>query len=122
MPVSSRWSARAGNGCVFVDDAELERVVLQHQVRPGLMPYIHPLRLATGRACLTEDSPWHHPHQHGIQLAFTNVNGCDFWHYPGQKSDQMVGLIQASDPQVKNCENKASWVIIIFCCFINSKS
>ena len=111
MTASSRWSARAGNGCVFVDDSELDRVILQHQVRSGLMPYIHPLRLASGRACLTEDSPWHHPHQHGIQLAFTNVNGCDFWHYPGQKADQMVGLIQASDPQIQNNSNKASWVI-----------
>ncbi|MEM7532809.1 MAG: DUF6807 family protein, partial [Chloroflexota bacterium] len=69
-------------------------------------PYIHPLRIAdeNGILCLTEDSPWHHPHQHGIQIALTGVNGCDFWHYPGQRADQMVGTIEASLPRILSTE------------------
>ena len=98
MSVASRWNLRSENDCLFVDDTSLRKVVLQHNARPGMMPYIHPLRTADGSICLTADSPWHHPHQHGIQLAFTDVNGCDFWHYPGQRPNQVVGLIQAEHP------------------------
>ena len=65
MPIASRWNLRAENDCLFVDDTSLGKVVLQHNARPGMMPYIHPLRTADGSICLTADSPWHHPHQHG---------------------------------------------------------
>ncbi len=108
MTAPTRWNLRAENGCLFVEDVALGRVILQHNARPGLMPYIHPLRL--GRACLTADSPWHHPHQHGIQVAFTSVNGCDFWHYPGQRPDQMVGLIEPNTPRIVSSEPPA-WTI-----------
>ena len=101
MSVASRWNLRSENDCLFVDDTSLRKVVLQHNARPGMMPYIHPLRTADGSICLTADSPWHHPHQHGIQLAFTDVNGCDFWHYPGQRPNQVVGLIHRAP--------RASW-------------
>ncbi|MEM7129762.1 MAG: PmoA family protein [Chloroflexota bacterium] len=110
MSSQPNWQSRIENDCLFVDDLSLGRVILQHNARPGLMPYIHPLRIEGGRACLTEDSPWHHPHQHGIQLAFTGVNGCDFWHYPGQRADQSVGLIQASQPRILSAE-PPSWRI-----------
>ncbi|MBV7336142.1 PmoA family protein [Chloroflexi bacterium TSY] len=110
MSDQPRWNLRSENDCLFVDDLSLGRVMLQHNARPGLMPYIHPLRIADGTACLTEDSPWHHPHQHGIQLAFTSVNGCDFWHYPGQRPSQVVGLIEASRPRILSTD-PPSWMI-----------
>ena len=100
MSVASRWNLRAENDCLFVDDISLGVVVLQHNARPGMLPYIHPLRIADGSICLTEDSPWHHPHQHGIQTGFTGVNGCDFWHYPGQRPNQVLGRIEPNTPRV----------------------
>ena len=100
MSVASRWNLRTENDCLFVDDISLGKVVLQHNARPGMLPYIHPLRIADGSICLTEDSPWHHPHQHGIQTGFTGVNGCDFWHYPGQRPNQVLGRIEPNTPRI----------------------
>ena len=39
-----------------------------------------------------------------FQIALTGVNGCDFWHYPGQRADQMVGTIEASLPRILSTE------------------
>ena len=98
MADSERWHLRAENDCLFVDDAERGGVVLQHNVRPGVGAYIHPLRLHG--VCLTSDSPWHHPHQHGIQTRFVGIDGSDFWHYPGQRPGQKLGRINPAPPRV----------------------
>ncbi len=110
MTASPRWSLRVERSSLFVDDLAIDRVVLQHNARPGHMPYIHPLRIGDGRACLTEDSPWHHPHQHGIQLTFARVNGCDFWVQAGQRPNHEVGLIEPSTPRIVSTEPPA-WTI-----------
>lgn len=98
------WKLRVKNNCLFVDDTSLNRVVLQHNARPGLRPYIHPLRLEDGRTCLTEDSPWHHPWQHGISTGFHGVNGCDFWFDPGQHPSMSIGTIESSTPRILKTE------------------
>lgn len=95
-----RWNLRINNNCLFIDDTSLSRVVLQHNARPGLRPYIHPLRLKDGRSCLTEDSPWHHPWQHGISTGFHGVNDCDFWLDPGQHPSMVIGTIEPKPPQI----------------------
>ena len=102
MSNSSRWQPRIENGCLFIDDTEQGGVMLQHNLRPGVGSYIHPLRIAG--ACLTEDSPWHHPHQHGIQTWFVGVNGSDFWHYPGRRPGQAVGRIDPGPPRIVGTE------------------
>ena len=100
MQNASPWRLRTENSCLFIDDISLGKVVLQHNARPGLRPYIHPLRIEDGQACLTEDSPWHHPWQHGIQTGFHGVNGCDFWLDPGQHPDLVIGTIEAGPPRI----------------------
>jgi len=106
----NRWSLRVDDQILFVDDLEVGGVALQHNARPDQMPYIHPLRIADGRACLTEDSPWHHPHQHGIQLAFSKVNGCDFWVQAKQRPDHLVGSIVPSQPRILS-DDPPTWTI-----------
>jgi hypothetical protein len=96
----SRWKLRVANNCLFVDETESGRIVLQHNARPGMRPYIHPLRGPDGQACLTEDSPWHHPWQHGIQTGFHGVNGCDFWFDPGQSAKAVIGTIEPATPNI----------------------
>ena len=104
MAERSRWNLRTENNCLFVDDLSLNKVVLQHNARPGLRPYIHPLRIGDGTTCLTEDSPWHHPWQHGIQTGFHGVNGCDFWLDPGQHPHEVIGTIEPRAPLVTGTE------------------
>ncbi|MFJ6538893.1 PmoA family protein [Paenarthrobacter sp. NPDC091711] len=41
-------------------------------------PYLHPLRTLAG-APLTEAGPDDHPHHLGLSLAFSDVNGSNFW-------------------------------------------
>lgn len=105
-----RWKTRVTNSCLFVDEVESGRIVLQHNARPGMRPYIHPLRGVDGQACLTEDSPWHHPWQHGIQTGFHGVNGCDFWFDPGQHSKAVIGTIEPETPKVLS-EGPLRWSI-----------
>ncbi|HIN32165.1 TPA: hypothetical protein EYM82_25155 [Candidatus Poribacteria bacterium] len=95
---------------MFVDDISHGKVIPQHNARPGLRPYIHPLSLAGGSVCLTEDSPWHHPWQHGIQTGFHGVNGCDFWLDPGQHPDLPIGTIEPNSPRISGA-TPSSWTI-----------
>lgn len=105
----SRWQVRTGNDCLFVDDADRGGVILQHNLRPGAGCYIHPLRL--DGVCLTEDSPWHHPHQHGIQTRFVGINGSDFWHWPGQRPGQTLGRIDPGAPRVLAGTGSPRWAL-----------
>ena len=110
MSLSRRWNMRVDNNCLFIDDLSISKVVLQHNARPGLRPYIHPLRLKDGRSCLTEDSPWHHPWQHGISTGFHGVNNCDFWLDPGQHPSMIIGKIEPKTPQILH-KDKPVWCI-----------
>ena len=105
-----RWKLRVVNNCLFIDQIESGRVVLQHNARPGMRPYIHPLRGSDGNSCLTEDSPSHHPWQHGIQTGFHGVNGCDFWFDPGQRAETVIGTIEPATPLVLS-EDPPRWAI-----------
>jgi len=106
----SHRNMRVENNCLFLDDSDSGSVVLQHNARPGMRPYIHPLRAPNGKTCLTEDSPWHHPWQHGITTGFHGVNGCDFWYDPGQRAGVPIGRIEPGTPMIIG-DNAPSWSI-----------
>ncbi len=112
MPNSQRWNLRVTNDCLFIDDVTLGRNILQQNARPGLRPYIHPLRISNsdGILCLTEDSPWHHPWQHGVQTGYHGVNGCDFWFDPGQHPTMDIGTIEPSAPRIISTD-PPSWIV-----------
>jgi hypothetical protein len=106
----ARWHVHTESDCLFVVDSKSNSVVLQHNAHPGLRPYIHPLRGPDGKSCLTEDSPWHHPWQHGVSTGFHGVNGCDFWFDPGQRPGQVIGTIEPSTPRILDKESPR-WTI-----------
>ena len=70
-------------------------LLLQQQSAAGRRPYIHPLYIPGADFCLTEDSPEHHPWQHGIYTGFHGVAGSDFWLDQGES----VGRIEPSKPE-----------------------
>lgn len=104
MSDTAHWQPRVENGCLFIDNTESRGAVLQHHARPGIGSYIHPLRIGARHLCLTADSPWHHPHQHGIQTRFVGIDGSDFWHFPGQRPGQTLGRINPSLPRITGTE------------------
>lgn len=112
IPTSSnnRWKMRIANNCLFIDDVEFGRVILQQNARPGIRPYIHPLRIGEGNICLTEDSPWHHPWQHGLQTGFHGVNGCSFWFDPGQVPNSVTGTIEPAGLRILE-PNPPTWTV-----------
>ena len=110
MSKESHWKLRIDNNCLFIDDVSNGKMAIQHNARPGLRPYIHPLRMRGGGVCLTEDSPGHHPWQHGIQTGFHGVNGCDFWFDPGQQPNVVTGTIEPSALNIVSAEPPA-WKI-----------
>ncbi|MFT5193144.1 MAG: hypothetical protein ACI9EW_000323 [Cellvibrionaceae bacterium] len=109
-PSNNRWKMRIDNNCLFIDDVEFGRVMLQQNARPGMRPYIHPLRIGEGNICLTEDSPWHHPWQHGLQTGFHGVNGCSFWFDPGQVPNNATGTIEPGPLQILSADSP-SWSV-----------
>lgn len=78
--------AFAGRG-LRVTDTKGEKVTVTHdgttllEYRYGAAkpkPYIHPLCLSDGRP-ITLDSPADHVHHRGLMVAWSEVNGIDFW-------------------------------------------
>lgn len=61
---------------LYRDDGSL---LLRHNIRPNHRPYIHPIIAPDGAGVLTEDSPDHHPWQHGLYTGLNLVNGIGFW-------------------------------------------
>ncbi|MGC8794654.1 MAG: PmoA family protein [Bryobacteraceae bacterium] len=55
------------------------RLLFQYRFASSLAkPYVHPLCAPSGRV-MTLDSPPDHVHHHGLMLAWSDVNGYDFW-------------------------------------------
>ncbi len=57
----------------------VKKMLLTQNNQEGVRPYIHPIVLPGHTQELTQDSPSHHPWQHGLYFAFHDVNGSDFW-------------------------------------------
>ncbi|MBT6147374.1 MAG: PmoA family protein [Gemmatimonadetes bacterium] len=55
-----------------------EPLLVQH-APPDARPYVHPLAAPSGFGVLTEDTPPHHPWQHGLYVGLNDVNGVGFW-------------------------------------------
>lgn len=59
---------------------------------------------------LTEDSPWHHPWQHGLETGLHGINGCEFWEDPGQRAGTAIGSIEPSAPRILSTD-PPDWII-----------
>ncbi|MBT3273092.1 MAG: hypothetical protein HN368_08070 [Spirochaetales bacterium] len=104
MTSADRFHVRIENNCLFIDDSESGGVTLQQNAHPGLRPNIHPLRGPDGITCLTQDSPYHHPWQHGVTTGFHGVNGCDFWYDRGQRAGVAIGTITPTAPRIVSAD------------------
>lgn len=68
-----------GSLSIYQEIGSVKKVLLTQANREGTRPFIHPIVLPGHTRELTQDSPNHHPWQHGLYFAFHGVNGSDFW-------------------------------------------
>lgn len=66
-------------GQLVVRRAGGKEPLLVQNARPDTRPYLHPIVAPDGRGILTEDTPPHHPWQHGLYVGLNGVNGVGFW-------------------------------------------
>lgn len=83
-------------------------VLLRQEHQSNFRPYIHPLRPMDGSFVITENSPAHHPWQHGLYFGLHGVNGSDFWLDSGDK----VGSFQNSKLEnIESNHDTVSWCV-----------
>jgi putative membrane-bound dehydrogenase-like protein len=102
VALTATWSALAADLEVRsdVDTGKIEvfrsggdEPILTQNARADFRPYIHPIVAPDGRGVLTEFSPDYNPHQTGLYWGFTQVNGRDFFHHPGDDYWRRVSAI-----------------------------
>ncbi len=76
--------ADTAKGTLSVYRATSTEPILTQNAGAEHRPYLHPLVATDGKGLLTEFSPAHHKHQTGIYWGFTQLNGRDYFHNPGQ--------------------------------------
>ena len=59
--------------------SEQKDPILVQLAKADTRAYIHPIVAPDGNGILTEDTPSHHPWQHGLYVGLNEVNGVGFW-------------------------------------------
>jgi hypothetical protein len=103
---------KAGTLSVFREGGD--RAILQQHARPDTRAYIHPIGAPDGKGILTEDTPAHHPWQHGLYVGLNDVNGFGYWmeglHKDHLDTDGTFHPHPLSQVGVQN--NRASWTVV----------
>ena len=79
-------------------------MLFEQRCDAGRRPYIHPLRPLDGQGVFTQDSPDHHPWQHGIYTGLHGVNGSDFWSDQGDNTGRI-------EPQSPVLNGDSAWTL-----------
>ena len=87
--------------------------ILVQQATPNTRAYIHPILMPGGHAVLTEDTPDHHPWQHGLYVGLNDVNGIGFWTEGLQENRRSQDGTFHPQPIVgtKVDQNQANWTV-----------
>lgn len=93
-------------------DVEISRFdgtsLLTHRIHRDARPSLHPIHAPDGLGVVTQDSPSHHPWQHGLYTGFNLVNGVGFWKEFEEDGTYRPYLM--SDPGVRG--NSVSWSLV----------
>lgn len=87
--------------------------ILQQHAKPNTRAYIHPIVAPDGKGILTEDTPSHHPWQHGLYVGLNDVNGIGFWmeglHEKHKDTDGTFHPHPITN--ITTQQNKATWTV-----------
>jgi hypothetical protein len=93
--------------------ARSEAPLLVQHAAADSRPFIHPIVSPDGAGVLTEDTPAHHPWQHGLYVGLNDVNGVGFWTeglLPGHGPDGTFHPEPLEPPGIE--ANKAAWSVL----------
>lgn len=76
---SLRLEEDSTEGTISVFRTNGSEPILVQNAKPGIRPYIHPIKAPDGSGELTEYSPAHHKHQTGLYWGLKQVNGRDYF-------------------------------------------
>jgi hypothetical protein len=89
------------------------RPLLVQSAEKGRRPFIHPILAPDSQGILTEDTPGHHPWQHGLYTGLNDVNGIGFWteglHPATQDRDGTFHPLPLTPAEIAG--NRASWTV-----------
>lgn len=93
---------------VVYSQSDEKIVLLRQELQPQFRPYLHPIRPLDGTFVITENSPAHHPWQHGLYFGLHGVNGSDFWLDSGEK----VGSFRETQLEYLHSKNETvEWCV-----------
>jgi hypothetical protein len=88
--------------------------ILEQHAQANTRAYIHPIIAPDGKGVLTEDTPSHHPWQHGLYVGLNDLNGIGYWmeglHEAHKTTDGTFHPKPIENVTVK--ENQATWTVI----------
>jgi hypothetical protein len=94
-------------------EGETAPCLVQH-AHPGTRPYIHPIIAPDGQGILTEDTPSHHPWQHGLYVGLNDLNGIGYWMeglHPDHKATD--GTFHPHPiSKIATDKNQATWTVV----------
>jgi hypothetical protein len=88
--------------------------ILQHHAETDKRAYIHPIVAPDGNGILTEDTPPHHPWQHGLYVGLNDVNGIGFWMEGLHEKHKATDGTFHPRPitSISAHQNRASWTVL----------
>lgn len=88
--------------------------ILEQHAKPNTRAYIHPIVAPDGKGILTEDTPSHHPWQHGLYVGLNEVNGIGYWMEGlSEKHKDTDGTFHPHPiTNITTHQNQATWTVI----------
>ena len=101
-------------GIVSIKREGETNAILEQHAKANTRAYIHPIVAPDGNGILTEDTPSHHPWQHGLYVGLNDVNGIGYWMEGLHKDHKDTDGTFHPHPitNITTNKNQATWTVV----------